>query len=199
MSENIFWSEGYVTRGDRCQINKHKSGLIWFTGLPASGKSTIACNTEKVLFDKGIRAYVLDGDNVRHGLSADLGFSKDDRRENIRRIAEVSLLMADAGLIVLAAFISPYLKDREYVRRRFGTQSFFEVYLKCSLAECERRDPKGLYGKARRGLIQEYTGVSAPYEAPEYPDLVINTEVVDIAGSVRRVVDLLCERGLVEK
>lgn len=198
MHKDIFWNDGYVTRGDRCRMNKHRSGLIWFTGLPASGKSTIAHNAEKVLFDRGLRAYVLDGDNVRHGLNADLGFSKDDRRENIRRIAEVSLLMADAGLIVLAAFISPYAKDREYVRRRIGTQSFFEVYVKCSVEECERRDPKGLYGQARKGLIPEYTGISAPYEAPEFPDLVINTEVVDIAGSVRKVIDLLSERGFVE-
>ncbi|HFC98171.1 MAG TPA: adenylyl-sulfate kinase, partial [Thermosulfurimonas dismutans] len=148
-SPNVIWHPRLVNRSDRERLNKHRSGVIWFTGLPASGKSTIAHFLEKELFDRGIRAYVLDGDNIRHGLCGDLGFSREDRRENLRRIAEVCRLMVDAGLLVLAAFVSPYREDRRYVRERVGDGAFFEVYVRCSPETCEKRDPKGLYRRAR--------------------------------------------------
>ena len=191
MENHVIWHEGYVKRTDRNILNNHKSGLVWFTGLSASGKSMIVHNLEKELFIQGIRTYVLDGDNVRHGLNANLGFSREDRRENLRRIAEVSKLFADAGILVLAAFISPYREDREYVRERFRGDNFFEIYVKCSVEECERRDPKGQYKKARAGIIKNYTGISAPYEEPEEPDLVIDTENFDLKSSVTKVIELL--------
>ncbi len=191
MENHVIWHEGYVKRTDRNLLNNHKSGLVWFTGLSASGKSMIVHNLEKELFIQGIRTYVLDGDNVRHGLNANLGFSREDRKENLRRIAEVSKLFADAGIIVLAAFISPYREDREYIRERFKGDNFFEIYVKCSVEECERRDPKGQYKKARAGIIKNYTGISAPYEEPEKPDIVIDTENFDLESSVAKVIELL--------
>ncbi len=191
MENHVIWHEGYVKRTDRNLLNDHKSGLVWFTGLSASGKSMIVHNLEKELFIQGIRTYVLDGDNVRHGLNANLGFSREDRKENLRRIAEVSKLFADAGLLVLAAFISPYREDREYIRERFEGDNFFEIYVKCSVEECERRDPKGQYKKARAGIIKNYTGISAPYEEPEKPDIVIDTENFDLESSVAKVIELL--------
>ncbi|VAX33370.1 Adenylylsulfate kinase [hydrothermal vent metagenome] len=191
MENHVIWHEGYVKRTDRNLLNNHKSGLVWFTGLSASGKSMIVHNLEKELFIQGIRTYVLDGDNVRHGLNANLGFSREDRKENLRRIAEVSKLFADAGILVLAAFISPYREDREYIRERFKGDNFFEIYVKCSVEECERRDPKGQYKKARAGIIKNYTGISAPYEEPEKPDMVIDTEIFDVESSVAKVLELL--------
>jgi adenylylsulfate kinase len=191
MENHVIWHEGYVKRTDRNLLNNHKSGLVWFTGLSASGKSMIVHNLEKKLFIQGIRTYVLDGDNVRHGLNANLGFSREDRKENLRRIAEVSKLFADAGILVLAAFISPYREDREYIRERFEGDNFFEIYVKCSVEECERRDPKGQYKKARAGIIKNYTGISAPYEEPEKPDMVIDTENFDLESSVAKVSELL--------
>lgn len=191
MENHVIWHEGYVKRTDRNLLNNHKSGLVWFTGLSASGKSMIVHNLEKELFIQGIRTYVLDGDNVRHGLNANLGFSREDRKENLRRIAEVSKLFADAGILVLAAFISPYREDREYIRERFKGDNFFEIYVKCSVEECERRDPKGQYKKARAGIIKNYTGISAPYEEPEKPDMVIDTESFDVESSVAKVIELL--------
>jgi adenylylsulfate kinase len=191
MENHIRWHNGYVNRQDRNRLNNHRSGLVWFTGLPSSGKSTIAHLIEKELFKSGIRTYVLDGDNVRHGLNSNLGFSRDDRQENLRRIVELSKLMMDAGLIVLAAFISPYREDRKYVKEKFNNDNFLEIYVKCSVEECEKRDPKGNYRKARAGIIQNYTGVSAPYEEPENPDLVIDTEKLDLKGSVQEVLNLL--------
>ncbi len=196
MKNHVVWHDGYVNRADRNRLNDHKSGLVWFTGLSASGKSTIVHNVERVLFNRGIRTYVLDGDNIRHGLNANLGFSREDRKENLRRVAEVSKLFADAGILVLAAFISPYREDREYIRQRFKEDNFFEIYVKCSVEECERRDPKGQYKKARAGIIKNYTGISAPYEEPENPDMVIDTEVFDLEDSVRRVVEFLEERNI---
>lgn len=181
---NVVWHKGFITRKDRNACYGHKSGLVWFTGLPASGKSTIAHSLEKFLFEKGIKTYVLDGDNIRHGLNADLGFSEEDRRENLRRVVEVAKLLVDAGLIVLAAFVSPYRKDREYIRRRFEGDNFIEVYVKCSVDECARRDPKGHYQKARAGLIKGYTGVDSPYEEPEAPDVTIDSEVIKIDEAV---------------
>ena len=164
---------------------------MWFTGLSASGKSTIAHGVEKKLFSRGIRSYVLDGDNVRHGINSDLGFSLQDRKENVRRIVEISKLLMDAGFIVLASFISPSMKDRDFVRSCFSEDNFYEIYIKCSIEECERRDPKGMYDKARRGIIKNYTGISAPYEEPESPDLVIDTEQLNIEDAIQGVVNFI--------
>jgi len=197
MENYVVWHNSHVSRDDRNSLNNHKSGLVWFTGLPSSGKSTIAHGLEKELFSRGMRTYVLDGDNVRHGLNSNLGFSREDRRENLRRIVELSKLMVDAGLIVLAAFISPYREDREYVRSRFDGDNFLEIYVRCSVEECERRDPKDNYKRARAGLIKDYTGVSAAYEEPESPDLVIDTEEVNLATSVQRVLDLLEKKNFI--
>ena len=196
MQNHIKWHNGFVNRQDRNKLNNHKSGIVWFTGLPSSGKSTIAHLIEKELFNSGIRTYVLDGDNVRHGLNSNLGFSRDDRQENLRRIVELSKLMMDAGLIVLAAFISPYREDRKYVKNRFHNDNFLEIYVKCSVEECEKRDPKGNYKKARAGIIQNYTGISAPYEEPENPDLIIDTEKLDLEISIHEVLNLLRKKNL---
>ena len=164
---------------------------MWFTGFSAAGKSTIAHGIEKKLFNRGIRSYVLDGDNVRHGINSDLGFSRQDRKENIRRIVEISRLFVDAGFIVLASFISPFKEDRDFVRSCFSRDNFYEVYVKCSIQECERRDPKGMYEKARRGIIKNYTGISAPYEEPEFPDLVIDTEKLNIEDSIQLILNFM--------
>ncbi len=196
MENHVVWHKGHVSRADRNSLNGHESGLVWFTGLSASGKSTIVHNVEVELFSRGIRTYVLDGDNIRHGLNANLGFSREDRRENLRRIVEVSKLFVDAGILVLAAFISPYREDRRYIRERFEGDNFLEVYVKCSVEECERRDPKGQYKKARAGIIKNYTGISAPYEEPENPDLVVDTERLDLDEAARRVLALL-EREII--
>ena len=198
MSErHVVWHECLVKRSDRNTLNNHKSGLVWFTGLSASGKSTIAHAVEKELHDRGIRTYVLDGDNVRHGLNSNLGFSPEDRKENIRRIGEVAKLMADAGIVVFTAFISPYREDRDSVRKLFEGDTFIEVFVKCPLEECERRDPKGLYKKARAGIIKNYTGISSPYEEPLAPELVVDTEHLTIEESVNQVIGFLCERNLI--
>lgn len=191
MNNNVIWQDGYLRKEERNRLNNHKSGLIWFTGLSGSGKSTIAHYVERELFKSSIRTYVLDGDNIRHGINSDLAFTREDRRENLRRIAEISKLFVDAGIVVLAAFISPYREDREYIRKRFEGDNFLEIYVKCSVQECERRDPKGQYRRARQGLIKDYTGISAPYEEPEEPDLILDTENLDIATSVAKVIDLL--------
>ncbi len=188
---HVVWHEVQVTREDRNALNNHKSGLIWFTGLSASGKSTIAHGVEKILFEAGIRTYVLDGDNVRHGLNSNLGFSPEDRQENLRRVAEVSKLFADAGILVLAAFISPFRRDREYIRSRFAGDTYAEIYVKCCVEECERRDPKGLYKKARAGIIKNYTGISSPYEEPENPELVIETGGCSPEVAVSQVIEFL--------
>jgi adenylylsulfate kinase len=195
--EHIVWHEALVSRDERNRANKHRSGVIWFTGFSASGKSTIAHHLEKELFDRGIRSYVLDGDNIRHGINSNLGFSREDRRENLRRIAEFSKLFVDAGIVVLAAFISPYRKDRAFVREIVGTEHFFEVFIDCSVEVCEKRDPKGLYKKARAGIIKDYTGVDAPYERPEHPDLVIDTEGLSVEESVASVLSFLEDRKFI--
>jgi adenylylsulfate kinase len=188
---HVIWHDVLVKRTDRNRLNNHKSGLVWFTGLSASGKSTIAHAIEKKLYDKGIRTYAFDGDNVRHGINSNLGFSREDRKENLRRIAELSKLFVDAGVLVLASFISPYKEDRESIRKNFKGDNFLEIYVKCSIEECEKRDPKGQYKKAREGIIKNYTGISAPYEEPENPDLVLNTEKFDLEDSVQKVLELL--------
>jgi len=191
----VIWQDGYVKREDRNIKYGHKSGVVWFTGLSASGKSTIAHTLEKILFKEGIKVYVFDGDNIRHGLNSDLGFSPEDRSENLRRIAEVAKLFVDAGLIVLAAFVSPYKKDREFVRSKFKKDEFIEVYVKCPVEVCEKRDPKGMYKRARQGLIKDYTGVSAPYEEPENPDLIIDTTKLSIEESVKIIYNYLKNKG----
>lgn len=196
-SPNVIWHPRLISKQDRERLNKHRSGVIWFTGLPASGKSTIAHLLEKELYDRGIRAYVLDGDNIRHGLCSDLGFSREDRKENLRRIAEVCKLLVDAGIVVLAAFVSPYKEDRAYVREIIGNDSFFEVFVRCSQDTCEKRDPKGHYKMAKEGKIKEFTGVNAPYEEPENPDLILDTEEEDVNSSVDKILKMLEEKKFI--
>jgi len=191
MDNNIVRHHGYISRREYIISYGHKSGVVWFTGLSASGKSTIAHNLERVLFNNGIKVYALDGDNIRHGLNSDLGFSPEDRKENLRRIAEVARLFVDAGIVVLAAFISPYKRDREFVRSRFNEGDFIEVYVRCPVEICEQRDPKGQYKKARQGLIKGYTGIDAPYEEPEDPELILDTSRLSIEESVRMVYEYL--------
>jgi len=196
-NNHIIWHDGYVKQEERNRLNNHKSGLVWFTGLSASGKSTIAHYVERELFNRGIRTYVFDGDNVRHGINSNLGFSREDRKENLRRIAELSKLFVDAGMVVLASFISPYKEDREYIRKRFDSDNFLEIYVKCSVEECERRDPKGQYKKARAGIIKEYTGISSPYQEPEDPALILDTEKSDIETSVKKVLELFDKKNFI--
>ena len=191
MEKNIVPQDYKVSIKERNLINQHSSFLIWFTGLSGSGKSTIANRVELLLHQKSIRTYTLDGDNVRSGINADLSFSPEDRTENIRRIAEVSKLMIDAGLVVLAAFVSPYKKDRENIRKTVSSVNFVEVFVNTSLEECERRDVKGLYKKAREGEIKNMTGISAPYEAPENADVVVETEKLSIEEAAQKVVDAI--------
>jgi adenylylsulfate kinase len=174
-SKNIVWHAGMVTKDDREKISGHKGCTIWLTGLSGSGKSTLAVALEKALWERGVWSYVLDGDNVRHGLNKDLGFSPADRTENIRRIGEVAKLFTEAGVVNVTAFISPYRADRDTVRALMPKGDFIEAYVECPLETCEQRDPKGLYKKARAGQIPEFTGISAPYEAPESAEIVLNT------------------------
>ncbi|MGP4039300.1 adenylyl-sulfate kinase [Gracilibacillus sp. D59] len=190
-NNNIVWHDSVVTKQDRIKQNDHQSPVLWFTGLSGSGKSTITVELEKALFERGIRCYRLDGDNIRHGLNNNLGFSPEDRKENIRRIGEVSKLLNDAGLITLTAFISPYREDRDNVRNLLNEGDFIEVYVKCSLKSCEARDPKGLYQKARAGEIKGFTGIDAPYEEPENPELVIDTENSTVEEVVAEILDFL--------
>ncbi|BGE81430.1 adenylylsulfate kinase [Staphylococcus petrasii] len=193
-SSNITWHDSEVTKADRQQQNGHKSVVIWFTGLSGSGKSTVSVALEQALFEQGKHAYRLDGDNVRHGLNKNLGFSPEDRKENIRRIGEVSKLLVDAGTIAITAFISPYRADRDDVRAILEDGEFIEVYTECSVEECEKRDPKGLYQKARSGEIKEFTGISAPYEAPKQPEITINTEQQSVEESVEVILNYLKEK-----
>jgi len=181
VSRNIVWSHSRVDAGVRASILGHGAATLWFTGLSGSGKSTIALEVEETLAERGVAAYVLDGDNVRHGLNADLGFSPADREENIRRVGEVCRLFCDAGLVVLTAFISPYRADRERVRAMHADRPFVEVFIDTPIEVCEARDPKGLYQKARAGEIPDFSGISAPYEAPEDPDLRIPTAELTVA------------------
>ncbi|CAM3554439.1 adenylyl-sulfate kinase [Marinicrinis lubricantis] len=193
---SIVWHPSAITRNERAELYQHRSCALWFTGLSGSGKSTLAFALDKALHTQSIHSYVLDGDNIRHGLNNDLGFSPEDRKENIRRIGEVSKLFVDAGMIVLCAFISPYEQDRAMVKRMFDPDDFFEIYVKCSLEECERRDPKGLYQKARNGEIAHFTGVSAQYDVPSQPSLVINTEKLTVEESVQLLIDFMESRQL---
>lgn len=191
MNQNITTHSYQVSVSDRKKANKHNSFLVWFTGLSGSGKSTIANKVEAALFKKGIKTYVLDGDNIRKGLNSDLNFAPEDRTENIRRIAETANLMIDAGLVVLAAFVSPYKKDRENIKKIVKDVSFVEIYVNTSVEECERRDVKGLYKKARAGEIKNMTGISAPYEAPTHPHIEIFTERESVDDAVKKIMDYL--------
>jgi adenylylsulfate kinase len=195
-STNVFWHENHVLRADREARQGHPTAVIWFTGLSGSGKSTLANELDWRLFERGVSSYVLDGDNIRHGLNGDLGFSPEARTENIRRIGEVAKLFADAGTIAITAFISPYREDRDKVRTLLDRdEDFIEVFVEAPLEVCEERDPKGLYKKARAGEIPEFTGISAPYEAPLKPEIVVNTSTDDVATCVDRIIDVLAERG----
>jgi len=196
-STNLHAVEHGVPIEGRWHKNGHRGGVIWLTGLSGSGKSTLAMELENVLHDQGYQVYVLDGDNVRGGLNSDLGFSPEDRGENIRRIGEVAALFADAGVIVITAFISPYVADRELAQSA-GKDQFHEIYIEADLDTCEQRDPKGLYKKARRGEIPEFTGISAPYEAPENAALTVNTSTLSIQQGVDVMVDYI-EANFVEK
>ncbi|WP_399632176.1 adenylyl-sulfate kinase [Sporosarcina sp. SG10008] len=196
-STNIVWHESEVTKKKRQELKGHKSAILWFTGLSGSGKSTVSVALETKLHAKGIHTYRLDGDNVRHGLNKNLGFSPNDRTENIRRIGEVSKLMVDAGLFTLTAFISPYQEDRDQVREIVKSDEFIEIYVKASLETCEERDPKGLYKKARLGEIKGFTGIDAPYEEPVNPEIIIDTNQLNIVESVKAIVSYLKENNYI--
>lgn len=198
-SENIKWHDVLITKKDREKVNGHRAAVIWLTGLSASGKSTIAVELQSILFERGYKVFILDGDNIRHGLNKNLGFSPQDREENIRRVGEVAKLFADAGFLVITAFISPYKKDRDDVRNLLPHGDFIEVYVKASLNECERRDPKGLYKKAREGQIKEFTGISAPYEEPLNPEIIIDTEIKSKEESAKFIADWLASEGYIPK
>jgi len=195
--KNLVWHQSTVTREARHRQNGHKSAVVWFTGLSGSGKSTLAHAVEDRLHKMGCRTFVLDGDNVRHGLCSDLGFSNKDREENIRRVGEAAKLFLEGGVIVLTAFISPFRSDRERVRNLVLHGDFLEVYCKCALEICESRDVKGMYKKAREGKILEFTGISSPYEEPSNPELAVETGDLSIEESVSMVMTLLAERGVI--
>lgn len=197
VSKNIHWHPGKLSENDRIQFLKQRGAVVWLTGLSGSGKSTVAREVEHALVENGHNAYVLDGDNIRHGLNKNLGFSPEDRTENIRRIGEVAKLFAEANVIVLTAFISPYKADRDQARTLLPDGQFIEVLCDAPLETCEERDPKGLYKKARAGEIPEFTGISAPYEAPDQPELKLNTGDETLEESTRRVLDFLSERGII--
>ena len=191
MTENIFSQYSPVSREDRQSQNNQHSTILWFTGLPCSGKSTLAYGLHSKLFQQGNRSYVLDGDNIRHGLNSDLTFSPKDRKENIRRIGEVSKLILDAGLFALTAFISPYQEDRNQIRASVPEEDFIEIFVDCPLAVCEKRDVKGLYQKARSGLIPEFTGITAPYQPPLNPEITLNTSNLDLEASLNSILSYL--------
>ena len=185
---NLVWHMATVTRRRREEANRHRSLALWFTGLSGAGKSTLAHAVEERLFSMGAHTYVFDGDNVRHGLCRDLGFGREERSENIRRIAEMVKLFLDAGLIALTAFISPFREDRQRVREILGAENFFEIYCRCSLETCEQRDVKGIYRKARLGEVAHFTGITSPYETPEHPNLILDTDRKSLEECVEAVV-----------
>lgn len=195
-SPHVVWHQGHVPRLEREELLGQRGCVVWFTGLSGSGKSTMAGAVERELVKRGKLAYLLDGDNVRHGLNGDLGFSPPHRQENIRRIGEVSALFADCGVITLTAFISPYEKDRRRVKETVGPERFLEIYVYAPLEICEKRDPKGLYKKARKGQISDFTGLDAPYEAPSHPDLCLNTHEKTVDQALDLVVEVLKKRGI---
>lgn len=195
---NVVWHDHKVSRAERERLLNQKGVVLWFTGLSGSGKSTVANEVAYILHQRGKLTYILDGDNIRHGLNKDLGFSPEDRSENIRRISEVANLFADAGIITLTAFISPYREDRNFCRSLLGEGRFLEIYTRASLDTCESRDPKGLYRKARSGEIKNFTGIDAPYEEPENPELVLDTDCQTVEESARAVIDKLIEWNILE-
>jgi len=196
-SKNVIWHMHHVTKDDRAKQKQQRPCILWFTGLSGSGKSTIASAVEQKLFELGYHTYLLDGDNVRHGLNKDLSFTNEDRVENIRRIGELSKLMVDAGLLVMTAFISPFRSDRRMVRDLVQSYEFIEVYMDTSLDECERRDPKGLYKKARKGEIKNFTGIDSEYEMPEKPEVVVDTVKYSISECANQVVAFLKEHKMI--
>lgn len=196
-STNVVWHEQSITKSTRREQNGHNSFVVWFTGLSGSGKSTLANAVAARLFNDQVRNYVLDGDNIRHGLNKDLGFSEDDRTENIRRIGEVAKLFVDSGQVVLTAFISPFQADRKIVRDLLEEKEFIEVFVKCPIETCEQRDPKGLYVKARQGLIKDFTGINSPYEEPVNPELVVDTHHFSIEENVEQVINYLKQIELI--
>ena len=191
MSLNTVKQNFKISKSDREDLHRHKAYLLWFTGLSGSGKSTLANLVEIALYKQGLSTYILDGDNIRQGINKDLSFAPEDRTENIRRIAEISNLMLDAGIITLATFVSPYIKDREEVKQIVGTDNFIEIFVNTSLKECERRDVKGLYKKARSGEIKNMTGISAPYEAPIKPKLEVVTDGKSIEENVKIILEFI--------
>ena len=196
-TDNVVWHQATVTRERREKLNGHRSFVLWFTGLSGAGKSTIAHAVEEQLYQMGCHTFVFDGDNVRHGLCSDLGFGEDDRKENIRRIGEMTHLFVQAGGIAMTAFISPFRSERKRVRDLFKPGEFIEVYCDCSLDTCEQRDVKGLYAKARAGLIPNYTGISSPYEKPESPEVTVNTDKETLDESVAKVIDYLRQQQFI--
>lgn len=198
MTKEVYWHDNHISRQQRQERNKHKSFVLWFTGLSGSGKSTLANAVEKELFDRGHNVIVLDGDNIRHGLCSDLGFTEEARNENMRRIGEVAKLFVETGTIVLAAFVSPYREDREKARSRLPHGDFYEIYCECDLSVCEERDPKGLYARARKGEIKNFTGISAPYEEPIKPDMVINTNKLSLEEEIIHVIKQLIKQKLIK-
>ena len=196
-SSNVIYHQATVTRKRRNKLNDHRTVVLWFTGLSGSGKSTLAHALEEKLFQKNCRTFVLDGDNVRHGLNSNLDFSQPGRTENIRRISEVSKLMMESGLIVMTAFISPFNKDRNEARKLISSEDFIEIYCKASIETCETRDVKGLYKRARKGEIANYTGIDSPYEAPENPELIIDTDNQSLEESVSTILSFLESNGVI--
>lgn len=192
---HIFHHSFTITKEHRQALHEHRSYILWFTGLSGAGKSTIANMIERQLYTQGISTYILDGDNLRHGLNQDLGFSFEDRNENIRRVGEIAKLFVDAGIVVLATFISPYASNRNDIRKKVGQDEFIEIYVKCSLKACEQRDPKGLYKKARKGEISNFTGVSDLYEEPENPEIIIDTTQYSIEECTQQIIVYLENNG----
>jgi adenylylsulfate kinase len=197
--KNLYWHEHSISVDERRKSYNYKSCVIWFTGLSAAGKSTLANSLTTKLHMLGVKSYVLDGDNIRHGLNKNLGFSPEDRKENIRRIGEVGKLFVDAGLIAMTAFISPYKEDRNNARKLLKEGEFIEVFVKCPLSECEKRDPKGIYKKARSGEIKEFTGISAPYEDPENPEMVLETDKANLEECIETILNYLIEKEYIKQ
>jgi len=197
-SSNVVWAETQITKEKRNLLNQQRSAILWFTGLSGSGKTTIANIVEDYLHQQNIRTYILDGDNVRHGLNGDLGFSEVDRKENIRRIGEVSKLFIDAGVMVLTSFISPFQEDRQLVRSLVQDSEFIEVHVHCPLEVCEERDIKGLYKKARKGEIKHFTGIDSPYEKPDDPEIIIDTSILSIEEASSKIINYLVEHSYIK-
>lgn len=195
-SENIFWQKTKVSKAERQSLNQHKSFILWFTGLSGAGKTSLATAMEQILYGQNKRTYILDGDNIRHGLNQDLGFSDQDRVENIRRVGEVAKLMIDAGVIVLTAFISPFRQDRNIVRSLVSEDEFIEVFVDCPLEVCEERDTKGLYKKARQGEIKNFTGIDSVYEKPQNPDIVVSTADHSLEDCCQKIMSIIKDRQL---